>query len=114
MIATELGTADQDALLFALKAMLEGFSLSGGAFILDANEDFTQYEDYSGAFDTISASVIIKGVECAVFWSTCSTCSAYGIKVGTSTKPANWLWPIDVSYSRTYYSDPLVLVEESL
>jgi len=94
--------------------MLEGFSLSGGVFILDANEDFTQYEDYSGAFDTISASVIIKGVECAVFWSTCSTCSAYGIKVGTSTKPANGLWPIDVSYSRTYYSDPFVLMEGCL
>ena len=114
LVVTELGTVEQDVLLLALMSLMVDFGLSGGVFMLDGNDDFTEYSDYSGTFDSFSGSVNVNGVDYTFFRSTCSTCTSYGFKVGVASNPKKKLIPFEFGYSRTCYSDPQVLVEVNL
>ena len=112
MSYAEIGTWEQDAVLFLLKTIMEGVGMSGGVFVIDGNDDFKSADSYSGAFETVSLSAQIKNTTHAIYYSYSPTCEAYGYKVGITTSVKK-IWPfmLDATYSRTEYSSPHTLLE---
>ena len=106
----ETGDPDVEAWYSAVTVILNGAGVSGGAFIIDGNDDFISPESYSGGFEAWSVTIPIKGAKGAGFRASSSTCDAYGFKVGASfdglrTKSKH---PFAVAYSRSDYSDPYI------
>ena len=107
----ELNSMSTDEALITLVGVLSNYQLSGSAFAIFGNDSFESADDYSGSFETWSLMVsgtspIYSG---GVFRSTSSTCTVYGGRFSGSCKPRVRLFPIDVTYSATYYSDPIIL-----
>ena len=107
--AEELGSMDQDFLLMVGAALIEGVSASGGVFVIDGNDSFKDAIDYSGAFDSVSVMGTFNGKRAGMYMATSDTCTAVGLKIGIGA-PAPRLLPIDISYSRTIYSEPIELL----
>ena len=105
-----LNDMSEDELLIALSALLNGYQLSGSVFVIYGYDNFESANDYSGAFSTWTGMVSKPGssLSMGVYHSYSNTCWAIGVKVGVSTKPKFSLFPIDIQYSKTYYSDPII------
>ena len=107
----ETHNADVEAWYSAVTFVLNGAGISGGAFVIDGNDDFVSPESYSGGFETWSFSVPVKNATVTGFHAFSSTCDAYGVKIGVGfdgLKPKKKP-PFGFSYSRSFYSDPHIL-----
>ena len=103
--------ADLEAFYSAVTFIFNGAGISGGAYLLFGNDDFDDPSDYSGGFETWSATLKIRGVSVTGFHSYSETCDAYGFKIGShfSGLKESLSLPFGVSYSRSYYSSPCIL-----
>ena len=95
----------------AVTYLLNGVGMSGGAFLIDGNDNFVSPESYSGGFEAWSASIPIKGFNVTGFHAYSETCDAYGVKIGAhfdgiQEKAKN---PFGIAYSRSFYSAPIIL-----
>lgn len=102
---------DLEAFYSAATFVFNGAGVSGGAYLLFGNENFDDPSDYSGGFETWSASAKIKGVTVTGFHSFSETCDAYGFKIGAhfdGLRVSNSA-PFGFAYSRSYYSQPCIL-----
>ena len=104
----DAGDMTSDAVLFFAKAYLEGINFSGSFFLLDGNDKFAKPGDYSGTFETVSFTGTFMGKQAGMYYSFCESCCAVGIKVGVDLQPG--FLPINLSYSRTVYSKPHLLM----
>ena len=106
-----LDSMTEDELLIALSALLTGYQLSGSVFAIYGYDNFESAYDYSGAFSTWTGMVSKPGsaLSVGVYYSYADTCWAVGVKASVSTSPRLNLWPVDIQFSRTYYSDPVIL-----
>ena len=95
----------------AVTFVLNGVGASGGAFIIDGNDDFVSPESYSAGFETWAFSVDYKGASISGFHSFSNTCDAYGVKIGAHLDGIRdkRKYPFGITYSRSYYSDPFIL-----
>jgi hypothetical protein len=100
----------EDELLITLSALLNGYQLSGSVFAIYGYDNFESANDYSGAFSTWTGMVSKPGssLSMGVYYSYSDTCWAVGVKASVSTKPRFSLFPIDIQYSKTYYSEPII------
>ena len=109
---TEQTEFSGDVFIGLVDTFLSGIGASGGAFWIDAKSDFKSPSDYSGSFETISFSVNVKGASVTGFHSYSDKCDVYGAKVGKKLpgviKPPKL--PIGMSYSRSDYSEPRILM----
>lgn len=107
----KLNSMPMDEALIALVGVLSDFQLSGSAFTIFGNDSLKNAHDYSGSFETWSlmASGTNPVFSGGVFRSTSPTCTVYGGRFGGTCKPRVRLLPIDVTYSATCYSEPIIL-----
>ena len=113
VVMSEQGNDDLTEWYSAVTYIFNGFGISGGAFLLFGDDDFETVYDYSGGFETWSASGNILGSTVTGFHSFSEHCDAYGAKIGKhfeGIRPSLWN-PFAITYSRTDYSDPYVLLE---
>ena len=105
-----LNESTNDEILITLCGMLTNYQISASPFVIYAYDNFTSADSYSGAFDAYSLSFsgmnLFSG---GVFHAFSDTCSAVGFKFATSLKPTSCLSPLDVQYTRTFYSKPRLI-----
>ena len=93
----------------------DGGSFTGALFIIDGYDNFDDISDYSGEFESISFNASISSHTGSVYYSTSETCRAVGLKYGRKfSSPLHQLvTPIEfgMSYSKTYYSSPVIIYE---
>ena len=107
---SKLSETNCDEILISLNAFISGqCEVSGGAFLIFGNDLFVSPSSYSGPFDCFSGTFRRPGsrVGYTGYFSSSDTCTVWGLKVTGSTKIA--LLPFAVSYSKTYYSKPIIL-----
>ena len=105
-----LGKTTVDELLMSMVGLLsQTGEFSGGIFLIIGNETFKNPDAYSGGFDTYSFTIKKLGSRAGItgYVSTSPYCTVYGIKATCSSEI--WLWPVAVSYSKTSYSDPIMI-----
>ena len=109
---TEQTEFSEDVFIGLVDTFLSGIGASGGAFWIDAKSDFISPGDYRGSFETLSFSVDTKYGSVTGFHSYSDKCDVYGAKFGNKLpgviKPPKL--PIGMSYSRSDYSDPTILM----
>ena len=105
-IFSSQGDTNMDAMLFLMKAAMEGANLSGAVFYIDGNDDFCSMEDYSGSFTTICGTVKFNIYQAGAYFSFSDTCKVIGIRVGICTPNAQII-PLNGSISVTEYSKPV-------
>ena len=92
---------------------MKGGSVAVGIFAIDGNAKFDDPSDYSGKFQSLSASVSVNGRTGTGFYSYSGKCNTYGFKYGVSLPSGKGLLKralsVDGSYSVSYYSSPIIL-----
>ena len=105
-----LGITTADEFLLSIIGLLsQSGEFSGGIFLIDGNDSFETPLSYSGGFDSYSVTVKKPGAHLGAtgYVSTSKTCVVYGAKATRSSGIC--IWPVAVSYSKTYYSKPTML-----
>ncbi len=94
----------------AVTFIYNGAGISGGAFLLYGDDDFSTPNDYSGGFETWSFSGKVKDATVTFFHSFSDKCDAYGFKVGAHFDGlrSRTSHRFGIAYSRSDYSDPYV------
>ena len=108
---SSLNDSTYDEILIALSGMLTNYQLSASPFVIYGYDNFTSAESYSGSFDAVSVTYsgtnpILSG---GIFRATSTTCEAIGLKISGTARPVTRFLPFDVQFSRTYYSDHVLL-----
>ena len=106
-----LNETTTDEILISLAAILTDFQLSGSVFAIYGYDNFESASSYSGPFDTVSAMVSkpLSALSGGLYYSYSSTCWVVGGKVSASSRPKFRFLPLEIQYSRTYYTDPILL-----
>ena len=106
----DMNDSSQDELLVAAMGLMTSLDLSGAVFLVYGYDSFISANSYSGEFQTWAASVSKPGsfISGGLYYSYSDTCWSVGAKVSGATRPHTF--PLKIQFSRTYYSDPTIIM----